>query len=82
MQNKRTLYHIQRGEDVNTVKKNYDDMPGIIHVPEEFIHKKGEVIIILDDAIGEKSFLKDFYGSIPDFPERAHQGDYEERTPL
>ena len=58
-------------------------MPEIINVPKEFIHRKGEVIIILDEAVPKKaSFLKDFYGSIHDFPERAPQGDFEERVPL
>ena len=68
---------------MNTVKKIYADMPEIINVPKEFIHRKGEVIIILDDEPPKKaSFLKDFYGSIPDFPERVPQGDFEERVPL
>ena len=68
---------------MNTVKKIYADMPEIINIPKEFIHRKGEVIIILDEAPPKKAFLlKDFYGSIPDFPERAPQGDYEERVPL
>jgi hypothetical protein len=67
---------------MNTVKKMFDDMPETIQVPEEFVHKKGKIIIIIDDQGRKKSFLKDFYGSIPDFPERSDQGDYEERTPL
>lgn len=68
---------------MNTVKKIYAEMPEIINIPKEFIHRKGEVIIILDEAPPKKtSFLKDFYGSIPDFPERVPQGDYEERVPL
>lgn len=58
-------------------------MPEIINVPKEFIHRKGEVIIILDESAPKTaSFLKDFYGSIPDFSERAPQGDFEERVPL
>jgi hypothetical protein len=71
------------GAFMNTVKKIYAEMPEIINIPKEFIHRKGEVIIILDEAPPKKtSFLKDFYGSIPDFPERVPQGDYEERVPL
>ncbi|MEN6469259.1 MAG: hypothetical protein ABFD45_09970 [Smithella sp.] len=67
---------------MNTVKKMYAEIPETIDIPKEFIHKKGEVIIILDDVGGKKPLLKDFHGSIPDFPERTSQGDFEERTPL
>lgn len=37
-------------------------------MPKEFIHKKGEIIFIMDDeadSIKSKT-LKDFYGAIPD----------------
>jgi len=68
---------------MNTVKKIYENMPEIINVPKEFIHKKGEVIIIVEDDVPKKTlFIKDFYGFIPDFPERASQGTYDERMAL
>jgi hypothetical protein len=70
------------GGAMNTVKKIYADMPETISIPKEFIHKRGEVIIMLDDGVVKKTFLKDFYGLIPDFPERASQGNYEERMHL
>jgi hypothetical protein len=71
------------GVFMNTVKKIYAEMPETINIPKEFIHRKGKVIIILDEPpLKKTSFLKDFYGSIPDFPERVPQGDYEGRVPL
>jgi hypothetical protein len=47
-------------------------------------HKKGEITIIVEDEqeIKPKKSLKDFYGAIPDFPERKFQGEYEERETL
>ncbi len=69
---------------MNALKKTYTDIPATIKVPEEFIHRKGEIIIIVEDEIEAKSnkSLKDFYGSIPEFPKRAGQGNYEKRESL
>ncbi len=70
------------GHAMNTVKKIYTDMPETINIPKKFVHKRGEVIIILEEEAGQKALLKDFYGLIPDFPERTAQEAYEERMPL
>ena len=69
---------------MNAVKQLYNDIPETIRIPKEFIHQKGEIIIMMDDSLQLKSEkkLKDFFGSIPDFPERSSQGEYEERENL
>ena len=69
---------------MNAVRQLYNDIPETILIPKEFIHKKGEVIIMMDESPQLKSEkkLKDFFGSIPDFPERLPQGEYEDRESL
>ena len=69
---------------MNTVKKKYNEIPETIDVPREFIKKKGEIIFIIDDEIqpAKGKSLKDFFGAIPDFPDRTEQGDYEKREEI
>ena len=69
---------------MNAVKQLYNDMPETISIPKEFIHQKGEIIIMMDEPSQLKSEknLRDFFGFIPDFPERLPQGEYEEREIL
>ncbi len=65
------------------IKKVYDDIPENIPVPQEFVHKKEEVIIILqEDGDNQKRGLKDFFGVLSDCPERELQGEYENRQQL
>ena len=72
---------------MDALKKNYDDIPETIKIPKQFTHKKGEIIILTDDVpqktdTSSKRRLLDFYGAIPDFPERFKQGEYEGRKKL
>lgn len=69
---------------MKAIKTSYDDLPETITIPREFVHKKAEIIIIIEDSVSKKSKNKllDFFGSIPDFPDRKSQGDYEERNSL
>ena len=69
---------------MNATKTIYEKIPETIHIPKEFVNKKGEIIIIIDEDIPreKKKFLKDFYGAIPDFPQREPQGEYEVRESL
>lgn len=70
---------------MNALKTVYDDIPPTIRIPKEFVHKKGEIIILIDEPNDTKQSeknLSDFFGSIPDFPDRAPQGDYDERESL
>ena len=68
---------------MEAIKKYYNDLPENITIPKDFIHKKGEIIIILDDYKESKNTsLKDFFGYIPDFPDRTEQGNYEERAEI
>jgi len=69
---------------MNIIKTMYSELPETITIPKEYVHKKGQIIIILDESIQDlnKKSLKDFYGTIPDFPERAFQGIYDNREEL
>jgi len=69
---------------MNAIKKTYNEIPETVDVPKEFINRKGEIIFIVEDEAktGKSKTLKDFYGAIPDFPERSGQGEYEKRDEL
>ncbi|HON80207.1 MAG TPA: hypothetical protein PK544_17080 [Spirochaetota bacterium] len=69
---------------MNAVKKTFNEIPETISVPKEFIKKKGEIIFIVEDDVEPDKLktLKDFYGAIPDFPERFPQGEYDKRDEL
>lgn len=68
----------------NAVKNIFEDMPEIIRVPKEFVHKRCTVIFTEfdEEETIAKPVLEDFYGALPDFPERSQQGDYETRDVL
>ncbi len=69
---------------MNATKTIYAAIPAIIQIPKEFVQKKGEIIILIDEELPrlKPGLLKDFFGILPDFPERAPQGDYEARENL
>jgi hypothetical protein len=62
-------------------KTIYSHLPETIQVPKELIHKKAEVIFIVDESKVDKKkvMLKDLFGMAPDFPAREDQGEYEVR---
>ena len=68
---------------MNTIKKTYDDLPEMvtIEIPKNLVHRKAEIFIITEenDITGQKTLL-DYFGSIPDFPERFPQGEFEKRA--
>jgi hypothetical protein len=63
------------------VKSVYQSAPKTIPVPEELQNQNIEVIFQPLNIVEKKRKLEDFFGSIPDFPERASQGEYEKRNP-
>jgi hypothetical protein len=69
---------------MQAIKTFYEDIPEHITIPKEFTHKKGEVIIIIEENVVtvENNKIKEFYGSIPAFPEREKLGDFTERDTL
>jgi hypothetical protein len=69
---------------MSTIRTVFDDIPETLSIPREFVHKKGEVIIIVDEDITDtkKKLLTTFYGICPDFPERPAQGEYEKRDTM
>ncbi len=73
----------------------YEVAPALVEVPLELRQRRVEVIILaLDeqspngnggatDALGwPVGFFEETFGSIPDFPEREPQGEYEIRDEL
>ena len=67
----------------NAIKTTYDSLPERITVPRQYVHKRAEVIILLEDDVAEPlPSLRDFFGSLPDFPDRGPQGAFEVRDEL
>lgn len=65
------------------IKTSYEALPETISVPQEYVNRRAEVIILLEnEAPTEARQISEFFGAIPDFPDREDQGSYEERTPL
>ncbi|MFZ5629755.1 MAG: hypothetical protein ACOY5B_11540 [Spirochaetota bacterium] len=71
--------------NMNAMRTTYEDLPETVTltIPREMAHKRAEIIVLVDEssAPAGKS-LTDFFGSIPDFPDRAPQGEYEKRESL
>lgn len=69
---------------MQAIKTFYEDIPEHITIPKEFTHKKGEVIIIIEEnaVTAGKNKIKEFYGCIPAFPEREELGGFTEREAL
>jgi hypothetical protein len=68
---------------MNAIRTIYEDLPELVKMPKDFVHRKAEIIIILEDKVRVKrKSLSEFFGIIPDFPERFSQGGYEERESL
>lgn len=61
---------------MNAMRTTYEDLPETVTltIPNDMAHKRAEIIVLVDEprAAAGKS-LTDFFGSIPDFPERAPQ---------
>lgn len=70
---------------MNAMRITYEDLSETVTltIPSEMTHKRAEIIILVDEPkfVSGKS-LSDLFGSIPDFPERAPQGEFEKREPL
>jgi hypothetical protein len=67
------------------MRTTYEDLPETVTltIPKEMAHKRAEIIVLVDETgVANGKSLADFFGSIPDFPERAPQGVFEKREPL
>ena len=68
------------------VRQIYDDLPENITIPNDLIHTKAEVIILPLETKTQDSQtdldIADFFGAIPDFPERAEQEQISARDEL
>ena len=69
---------------MNAVKTLYKELPENITVPKEFVNKRAELIILIEDVKQTKKRrrLTDFSGAIPDFPDRYPQGKHGNRERL
>jgi hypothetical protein len=62
----------------DAIKTSYEALPETIAVPREYVNRRAEVIILLENEVpGQSRFMSEFFGSIPDFPEREDQGTHE-----
>jgi hypothetical protein len=67
---------------MNAVKSIYRNAPNSIPVPREFQHKSIEVIFLPVEEASKPADVSVYFGSIPDFPDRAPQGTIETRESL
>ncbi len=64
---------------MNAVKSIYKNAPSSIPVPEEFQKKNIEVIFLPIEDERKDTDITRFFGALPDFPERAPQGEVQTR---
>lgn len=70
------------------IRQIHEHLANVIEVPAEIRDRRTEVIFLGIDAPAEvlpdgAEFSTDkFFGSLPDFPERAPQGEFETRLEL
>jgi hypothetical protein len=76
------------------IQQVFEDAPATVDIPPELQHHRLKVIFLPLEDRAEKiegeldangwpvGFFEQTFGSIPDFPERESQGEYEEREPL
>ena len=64
---------------MNAVKSIYKNAPNSIPVPQEFQKKNIEVIFLPIEEEKKPANISSFFGALPDFPERAPQGEPEKR---
>jgi hypothetical protein len=80
---------------MTTMRKIYEDLPNTIEVPAELRHRRAEVIILpledealpisleeVDENGWPIGYFERVFGSAPDFPPRAPQGEPDIRDPL
>ncbi len=70
---------------MNALRTTYDDLPETVtlNIPKEMAHRRGEIIVIVDEIpVDQRKELLDFFGSIPDFPDRGDQGEPDNRESL
>ena len=77
---------------MQAIRQIYESVPDSIQIPPELRRRRVEVIILpLDeggptpmrpDSVGPDEGIAQFFGSIPDMPEREVLRDYEQRKEL
>jgi len=69
----------------NAIRQFLENVADMIQVPEEFRHRKTEVIFTaIEDAEiqADQTLLSRLYGAIPDFLNRDVRGDFESRSEM
>jgi hypothetical protein len=79
------------------IRQIHEHLANVIEVPTELRNKKAEVIFLAMDGIPQDSAnaemrssasdesnpsAVEFFGSLPDFPERVAQGEFDSRQEL
>lgn len=71
------------------IRQIHEQLANVIEVPAELRNRRTEVIFLAIDAPeapaevrpeGEEFSADKFFGSLPDFPARAPQGEFETRV--
>ncbi len=64
---------------MNAIKSIYKNAPASIPVPDEFQKKSIEVIFLPIQEERKSTDISRFFGALPDFPDRAPQGEPQTR---
>ena len=73
------------------IRQIHEHLANVIEVPAELLNRRTEVIFLAIDAPeapaevrpeSEECSPDQFFGSLPDFPARAPQGEFETRLEL
>ena len=72
---------------MDAVRQIYESVPDMIQIPPELRRRRVEVIILpLDEEqpaqVGPDNDIVQFFGCIPDMPDRQVLSDYEQRSEL
>ncbi len=64
---------------MNAIKSIYKNAPSSIPVPEELQERSIEVIFLPIEDDRKDTNISRFFGALPDFPDRAPQGQLQRR---
>lgn len=72
---------------MDAIRQIYESVPDMIQIPPELRRRRVEIIILpLDEEqpaqVGPDNGIVQFFGSIPDMPDREVLSDYEQRLEL
>ena len=84
-------YGLKRDYIMIAIRQIHEQLASVIEVPIEIRNRRTEVIFLVVDGVTESPIedpngcdvtANQYFGCLPDFPQRAAQGEYETRVEL